>query len=148
MSNNGSSKGVTGGINMKFNMEALSSEVKRMFRAKLEQFHEKIEQSLEQPRNPLIGRRREKLRRRGVWVEEEEYERDGFEDGIDHDLVVSDRRYGGRLREARNRKDNNLSNIKMKILSFQGKMTPRHILSGRERWSWFFVVTIILKIRR
>ena len=66
MSNNSASKGVTGGIDMKFIMEALSSEVKRMFRAKLEQFHEKIEQSLEQPRNPLIGRRREKLQRRGV----------------------------------------------------------------------------------
>ena len=30
-------------------------------------------------------------------VEKEEYEGDGFEDEIDHDLVVSDRRYGGDL---------------------------------------------------
>ena len=33
MSNNGASEGATGGIDMKFIMEALTSEVKRMFRA-------------------------------------------------------------------------------------------------------------------
>ena len=44
----------------------------------------------------------ERLPRRGVLVEEEEYEGVGFEDEIDHDSVVSDRRYRGRLREARN----------------------------------------------
>ena len=49
MSNNNASKGVMGGIDMMFIMEALSSEVKKMFRAELEQFHEKIEQSLEYP---------------------------------------------------------------------------------------------------
>ena len=57
-------------------------------------------------------------------VEKEEYEGDGFEDGIDHDSVVSDRRYEGRLREARNREDNNLGSIKMTIQSFQGKNDP------------------------
>ena len=54
-------------------------------------------------------------------IEEEEYEGDGFEDEIDHDSVVSDKRYRGGLREARNREDNNLGSIKMKIPSFQGK---------------------------
>ena len=54
-------------------------------------------------------------------VEEEEYEGDGFEDGIDHDSIVSDRRYEGRLGEARNREDNNLGSIKRTIPSFQGK---------------------------
>ena len=52
MSNNDASEGVTGGVDMKFIMEALTSEVKRMFRAELEQFHERVEQSLEQPQNP------------------------------------------------------------------------------------------------
>ena len=33
MSNNDASEGVTGGIDMKFAMEALTSEIKRMFRA-------------------------------------------------------------------------------------------------------------------
>ena len=53
-------------------------------------------------------------------MEEEEYEGDGFEDEIDHDSVVSDKRYRGRLREARNLEDNNLGSIKMKISSFKG----------------------------
>ena len=56
---------------------------------------------------------------------EEEYEGDGFKDDIDHDLVVSDRRYGGRLKEVRNREDNNLGSIKIKIQSFQGKNDPK-----------------------
>ena len=74
---------------------------------------------MEQQRNPPTRCRGERLPRRGVWVEEEEYEGDGFGDEIDHDSVVGDRRYGGRLREARNRENNNLGNIKMKIPSFQ-----------------------------
>ena len=41
--------------------------------------------------------KREKLPRRGVQVEEEEYEGDGFEDENNHDSVVSDRSYGGDL---------------------------------------------------
>ena len=39
MSTNRASEGVTGRIDMKFIMEALTSEVKRMFRAELKQFH-------------------------------------------------------------------------------------------------------------
>ena len=49
MSNNSAFEGVKGGIDMKFIMKALTSEVQRMFRAELEQFHERVEQSLEQP---------------------------------------------------------------------------------------------------
>ena len=43
MSNNGASEGVTGETDMKFIIEALTSEVKRMFRDELEQFHERVE---------------------------------------------------------------------------------------------------------
>ena len=63
---------------MKFIMQALTCKVKRMFRAELEQFHERIEQCLEHPRNPPMGCRRDNLPRSGVRVEEEEYEGDGF----------------------------------------------------------------------
>ena len=66
-------------------------------------------------------------------VEEEEYEGDGFEDGIDHDLVVSGRRYEGRLRAARNREDNNLSSIKIKIPSFQGNNDPKTYLEWERK---------------
>ena len=34
---------------MKFIMEALTSEVKKIFKAELEKFHERVEQSFEQP---------------------------------------------------------------------------------------------------
>ena len=47
MSNNGAFKGAAEGIDMKFIMEALTSEVKRMFRDEFEQFHERVEKSLE-----------------------------------------------------------------------------------------------------
>ena len=90
MSNKGTSEGVTGRIDMKFIIEELTSEVKRMFKAKLEQFHERIEQSFKHPRKPPTRHRRERLPRRAVGVEEEEYEGDGFQDEIDHDSVVSD----------------------------------------------------------
>ena len=98
MSNNDASEGVAGGVDMKFIMQALTSEVQRMFRAGLEQFHERVEKSFKHPRNPPTGRRRERMQRRGVRVEEEEYD----EGEIDHDSVVGDRRYEGRLRETRN----------------------------------------------
>ena len=103
-----------------------------MFRTELEQFHERVEQSLEQPRNPPTRLRRDKVPRRRVRLEEEEYEGDGFEDEIDHDSVVSGRRYGGRLREARNQEDNNLGSIKMKIPLFQAKNDSEAYLE-RER---------------
>ena len=61
-------------------------------------------------------------------VEEDEYDGNGFEDENDHDSAIGDRRYGGRLREARNQEDNNLRNIKMKISSFQGKNDPEAYL--------------------
>ena len=49
MSNNGASEGAMGGIDMNFIMETLTSEVKRMFRNKVEQFHERLEKSFERP---------------------------------------------------------------------------------------------------
>ena len=70
MSNNNASKGVAGGVGMKFIMQALTSEVHRMFRAELEQFHQRVEQSFEHPRNPPTARRRERLPRREARVDE------------------------------------------------------------------------------
>ena len=78
-------------------------------------------------------------------VEKEGYEGDDFEDEIDHDSVVSDRRYGGRLR---NREDNNLGSIKMKIPSFQGKNDPEVYLEWERKVEMVFIITIIMKIRR
>ena len=133
MSDNIASKGVAGGVDMKFIMQALTSEVQRMFRAELEQFHERVEQSFEHPRNPPTGRRRERLPRRGARVDEEEYDGGDFEDENGYDSGVSIRRYGGRHREDRNREDNNLGNIKMKIPSFQGKNDPEAYLEWERK---------------
>ena len=117
-------EGVAGGVDMKFIMQALTSKVQRMFRAELEQFHERVEQSFKHPRNPPTVRRRERLPRRGARVDEEEYDGGDFEDENVYDSGVGNRRYGGRHRETRNQEDNNLRNIKMKIPSFQGKNDP------------------------
>ena len=95
MSNNNSSEGVAGGVDIKFIMQALTSEVQRMFRVELEQFHEMVEQSFEHPRNPPIGRRKERLLRRWARVEEEEYDGGDLEDENGYDSVVSYMRYGG-----------------------------------------------------
>ena len=65
-----------------------------MFRAELEQFHERVEQSFERPRNPPTGCRRERLPRRGARVEEEENDGGDFEDENGYDSFVSNRRYG------------------------------------------------------
>ena len=148
MSNNNASEGVVGGVDMKFIMQALTSEVQRIFRVELEQFHEMVEQSFKHPRNPPTGRRRERLQRRGVRVDQEEYDGGDFEDENGYDSGVSNRRYGGRHREDKNREDNNLGNIKMKIPSFQGKNDPEAYLEWEKKVELVFIVTIILKIRR
>ena len=51
VSNNSTSESMMGGVDMKFIMEALTNEVKRIFKVELEQFHERVEQSFEHPRN-------------------------------------------------------------------------------------------------
>ena len=71
-------------------------------------------------------------------VEEEEYENYGLEDEIDHDSVVSDRIYRGRLRKAWNREDNKLGSIKLKISSFQGKDDPEVYLEWERKVEMVF----------
>ena len=66
-------------------------------------------------------------------VEDEEYCEDDFDKEYDQDSIVGNRRYDGRFREARNREDNNLSGIKMKILSFQGKNDPETYLEWEKK---------------
>ena len=53
-------------------------------------------------------------------------------------MAVSDRKYGGRLREARNREDNNLGSIKMKIPSFQEKNDPEAYLEWERKLELVF----------
>ena len=71
-------------------------------------------------------------------VEDEEYYRDVFDEEEDWDLIVSNRRYGGQFREARNREDNNLGSIKMKISLFQGKNDLKAYLEWEKKMELVF----------
>ena len=66
-----------------------------------------------------------------------EFEGDDFEEELDRMSVGSHRRYG-RDREARNRVDNNLGSIKMKIPAFQGKSDPKAYLEWEKKMELVF----------
>ena len=100
---------------------------------------------MEQLQNPPAGCRRKKLPRRGVQLEEQEYEGDVFKDRIDCDSVVSGRRYGGRLREARDLEDNNFCSIKMKIPSFQGNNDPKAYLEWERKVELVFLLSQLFR---
>ena len=114
-------------------MAAMVEEMRRIMRGELEQIHERLDrvenervvqeqnatERMGQGRNVPNVRRRERVQPRRVRDEEDQYYKIVFdEDEEDRDSVDSHRRYGGRGREVRNREDNNLSNIKMRILLF------------------------------
>jgi hypothetical protein len=120
-------------------MEAMMSEMRRVMKMEMEQIHERIDQMEnrreEQPQN---GRN---LRRRGrVPPREEDEERygSGFDEEEDRESIVNNRRPGGRFGEARNRKDNNLGGIKMKIPSFQGRSDPEAYLEWEKEMEFVF----------
>ncbi|PKI58547.1 hypothetical protein CRG98_021059 [Punica granatum] len=92
---------------------------------------------VEQPRNAPNAHRRERVQPREVRVEDEENYGAGFDED-DRDSVVSNRRQGGWFREDRNREDNNLGSIKMKIPSFQGKSDPEANLEWEKKVEFVF----------
>jgi hypothetical protein len=120
-------------------MEAMMSEMRRVMKIEMEQVHERIDQMEnrreEQPQN---GRN---LRRRGrVPPREEDEERygSGFDEEEDRESIVNNRRPRGRFGEARNREDNNLGGIKMKIPSFQGRSDPEAYLEWEKKMEFVF----------
>ena len=140
MSNNDSKGPLDGSevvVDPKVLMEALTSEMRRLMKSEMEQVHERMDRMegtrLEQPHNVPNVRRRERFQPRGVRLDDEEFYGDGFMGEDDHDSVVGVRRYGGRNREVRNREDNNLGSIKMKIPSFQGKNDPELYLEWEKK---------------
>ena len=76
---------------------------------------------------------------------EEEYARGGFEGEIDHDSVVGDRRYEGRLKETRNWEGNNWGNFKMKIPSFQEKNDPKAYLEWERKDELVFLLSRLFR---
>ena len=138
-----SGNGAQGMADPKLFMAAMVEEMRRMMRGELEQIHERLDrvenerevheqnapERMGQGRNVPNVRRRERVQLRRVRDEEDQYYRAGFdEDEEERDSVDSHRRYGGRGRGVRNREDNNLSNIKMRIPSFQDKTDPEAYL--------------------
>ena len=131
-----SGNGAQGMADPKLFMAAMVEEMRRMMRGELEQIHERLDrvenerevheqnapERMGQGRKVRNVRRRERAKPRRVRDEEDQYYRTGFdEDDEDRDSMDSPRRYGGRGREGRNQEDNKLSNIKIRIPSFQGK---------------------------
>jgi len=120
-------------------MEAMMSEMRRVMKMEMEQIHERIDQMEnrreEQPQNGRNFRRRERVPPR---EEDEERYGSGFDEEEDRGSIVNNRRPGGRFREARNREDNNLGGIKMKIPSFQGRSDPEVYLEWEKKMEFVF----------
>uniref|UniRef100_A0A2N9IM79 RNA-directed DNA polymerase n=1 Tax=Fagus sylvatica TaxID=28930 RepID=A0A2N9IM79_FAGSY len=89
----------------------------------------------EQKQNGRNLRRRERVPAR---EEEEERYGSGFDEEEDRDSIVNNRRPGGRFGGARNREDNNLGGIKMKIPSFQGRSDPEAYLEWEKKMEFVF----------
>ncbi|PKI67549.1 hypothetical protein CRG98_012133 [Punica granatum] len=125
-------EGATELADSKILIEAMMSEMRRVMRLELEQVHERIDRMestcVEQTRNAPNVRRGERVQPREVRVEDEDNYGAGFDEEDDRDSIVSNRRPAGRFREVRNREDNNLGSIKMKIPSFHGKSDPEAYL--------------------
>jgi hypothetical protein len=131
-------KGDTKLADPKVFMEAVMSEMRRVMKMEMEQVHERIDQMenrCEQPQNGRNLRRRERDPPR---EEDEERYGSGFDEEEDRDSIINNRRPGGRFREARNRQDNNLGGIKMKIPSFQGRFDPEAYLEWEKKMEFVF----------
>ena len=89
--------------NPKVFLEAMMSEMRRLMKMEMAQVHERVDQMEnrheEQPQNGRNLRRRERVPPR---EEDEERYGSGFDEEEDRDSIVSNRRLGGRFREARN----------------------------------------------
>ncbi|PON72857.1 hypothetical protein PanWU01x14_063260 [Parasponia andersonii] len=94
----------------------------------------------------MSGRGRFQLRE--VRAEDEKYYRDTFGDEDDQDSIVGNRRYGGQFRGDRNREDNSLGSIKMKIPFFQGKNDPEAYLEWEKKVELVFDYHNYSKIKK
>ncbi|PKI54082.1 hypothetical protein CRG98_025525 [Punica granatum] len=120
-------------------MEAMMSEMRHVMRLELEQVNERIDQMenthVEQPRNATNVRRRERVQPREVRVEDEDNYGASFAEEDDRDSISSNKRHGGRFR---NREDNNLGSIKMRIPLFQAKSDPEAYLEWEKNVEFVF----------
>lgn len=92
---------------------------------------------MEQPQPVPNVRRRERVQPRHVAEDFEEFNEGGFEEEDDRHSEGSVRRFG-RVRRDRNREDNNLGSIKMKVPSFHGKNDPEAYLEWEKKMELVF----------
>ncbi|XP_020582538.1 uncharacterized protein LOC110026087 [Phalaenopsis equestris] len=132
--------------------QALVGEMRRMMRVELEQIHERLErvEGGIQQRNPrnVSNQQRERVPLRGEREEDEEYYAAEFDEENNRDLFVERRRYGGQARDIRNRDDNSLTGIKMRIPSFQGKNNPKAYLQWEKKMELVFDCHNYSKIKK
>jgi hypothetical protein len=110
-------------------IEAMMSEMRCAMKMEMENRRE------EQPQNGRNLRRKGRVPPRD---EDEERYGSGFDEEEDRESIVNNRRPGGRFGEARNREDNNLGGIKMKIPSFQGRSDPEAYLEWEKKMEFVF----------
>ncbi|KAL7105889.1 hypothetical protein ACP275_07G074800 [Erythranthe tilingii] len=126
-------------VDPKFTMEALMSEMKRFVREEMEQIHERMDQMensrQEFPQTIPNVQRRGQAPPREARAEEDEYYSDDFDD--QHSVAVN-RRFGARVRDARNREDNNFGNIKVNIPSFHGRNDPEAYIEWERKMELLF----------
>ena len=130
MSNKNSSEGVVGGFDPKLIMEALTSEMRRLFKEGMDEVHEKVDQKLELALSNSQGQRKGNLPKRGVKHVEEFSEDEG---SIDNTRRRDSGNRNWENRGDRNWEDNYLGNIKMKIPPFQGKNDPEAYLEWEKK---------------
>jgi hypothetical protein len=120
-------------------MEAMISEMRRVTKMEMEQIHERIDQiENRREKQPQNGRNLGRKERVPSREEDEERYGSGFDEEEDRDSIVNNRRPEGRFGEARNREDNNLGGIKMRILSFQGRSDPEAYLEWEKKMEFVF----------
>jgi hypothetical protein len=124
---------------LKVFMEAMISEMRRVTKMEMEQIHERIDR-MENRREKQPQNGRNSCRRERVPLREEDEERygSGFDEEEDRDSIVNNKRFEGRFGEARNREDNNLGGIKMKIPSFQGRSDSEAYLEWEKKMEFVF----------
>ena len=138
MSDKNSSEGVSAGLDPKLVMEALTSEMRHLFKEGMEEVHDKVDRKLELAFSNSQACRKANPPMREV-RNEEESSKDEELFGNYKRRNRGNRNWGDRGardwegRGDRNWEDNNLGNIKMKIPPFQGKNNPEAYLEWEKK---------------
>jgi hypothetical protein len=128
-------------------MQAMLGEMRRILRAKLEPINERLDRV--EAGTPWGQQQNIPNRQRGgraLWRnDEEEVELEDFDEPY-LNRGRFEHGYGNReVRMGRPRRDNDLGNIKIKILSFQGKNDPGVYLEWETKMEMVFLIVIVTR---